>query len=744
MKYIIEICVAIDVAILGIAYPILTDKISNIGQKYNSEYLPNIFDSKYPDFKIAGVISFFQLLLILTLLSLTFKIFPFEPIENFKGNIIIENSADIIVFLLTLFLTITFFIWINKIILYQGKASELLEHLIKLYKSQNEQTQIKTYLLKTINEFAIFAIEKQDPHLQEPLLDFYSEQFYNLRNNYDEKTGPVYPFDLCYVTNEIINTTIKSKNSKLKPLEHRAASNIWLIGESFKFAKISASTYTWIWRNLVTASTQKSLIASYWSSASQYYNYSNSNTSYNFKIDKIEDINEDDNNQLSLEKQSFLELNYALGGLLFYQNEYGTLNYIITFSQSQPPTYPLLPNTMDEIFYWFEHFSNEYKFRKQPIEYKYFFPEIDNLGVSANISHNICLYISILFIRQLNQEEIYVYQNFKTFHNLTNNLQELHSINERLPYFKNCIKKILTNTELLNQLSFRLDEFDIFKVFNDLENQIKEHINYTKLNTNLSDAKIRKFYSSTKETLVNAFNEYLKIKNPTHFDNFDENNISSINGELIISSKSSFIDNETPNLNFDTIYSEYISNNKIKYFIPNSFLFSKTDKFLIEKNKLIEGLEKIIGNKKEITIISIRPSFESSQLLNESKFKHILIEIPSTNNNLNDTFFILDKKDLPIFESKDLPIKDIKKFGLEKLDENYNIFSKIIDINRSEYLSLKQEYITEDDKDLKVLILISFVFLIKWKKDRRITMLSLNNPYQERGIVNNIEDLKPL
>ena len=45
MEYVIEICVAIDIAILSIAYPILIDKISNIGQKYNSEYLPNVFES---------------------------------------------------------------------------------------------------------------------------------------------------------------------------------------------------------------------------------------------------------------------------------------------------------------------------------------------------------------------------------------------------------------------------------------------------------------------------------------------------------------------------------------------------------------------------------------------------------------------------------------------------------------------------------------------------------------------------
>lgn len=395
MNYIIEICVAIDIAILGIAYPILIDKISNIGQKYDSEYLPNVFDFEYPDNKIIGKISFFQFILILTLLSFLFKIFPLEPIEYFKDNILIENSSDILVFTLTLILTISFFYWVNKIMLFQGKASELLKYLINKYDNKKEDDQSKTYLLKTINEFAIFAIKKQDIHLQEYLLDFYVKQFHRFKENFKEDLGPEYPIDLYNVTNEIIETSISNQNKKLKALEHRASSGNWLFGESFKFAKISKSTYFWLWRNLITSSGHKSLISNYWSSASQYFNYSLSRITPEY--DENEITNQLEITKVEVERNRFLEFNYALGGLLYYKNEYNTLKYILSFSQSQPPSYPLLPKTMDEIFYWFDHFSNEYKSRAEPIEYKYFFPEIDNLGISRNVVHNICLYISLLF-----------------------------------------------------------------------------------------------------------------------------------------------------------------------------------------------------------------------------------------------------------------------------------------------------------------------------------------------------------
>src|SRR5690606_25060690 len=91
---------------------------------------------------------------------------------------------------------------------------------------------------------------------------------------FDEKEGPEYKFDLYNITNEIIASSINHQNKKLKALEHRASSGTWLIGESFKFAKISKTTYSWLWRNLITSSDYKYLISNYWSSASQYFNYS--------------------------------------------------------------------------------------------------------------------------------------------------------------------------------------------------------------------------------------------------------------------------------------------------------------------------------------------------------------------------------------------------------------------------------------------------------------------------------------
>ena len=114
INYIVEICVAIDIAILGIAYPIIVYKISAIGEKYNSNYLSNVFNSEFPQrpFKYKWSkknreISYFKLFLYLTILSFLPLIINAEPWFE-CNNFIINNSAKIIVLLFTIILTVCF------------------------------------------------------------------------------------------------------------------------------------------------------------------------------------------------------------------------------------------------------------------------------------------------------------------------------------------------------------------------------------------------------------------------------------------------------------------------------------------------------------------------------------------------------------------------------------------------------------------------------------------------------------
>ena len=186
-EYIIEICVAIDIAILGIAYPIIIDKISNIGEKYSSHYLSEIFKYEFPHqiirIRRLGIEwSIFKTLLIITISSFIFLIFKFKPLFGWD-NYWINNSAKFVVLFLSILLTVFFFHWIDKVALFNGKQTKILKHVIKKYKLAKDETT-KNYYMKAINELSTYAIRNQDEHLQQTLLEFYHGVFQELRNNH--------------------------------------------------------------------------------------------------------------------------------------------------------------------------------------------------------------------------------------------------------------------------------------------------------------------------------------------------------------------------------------------------------------------------------------------------------------------------------------------------------------------------------------------------------------------------------
>lgn len=210
---IIEICVAIDIAILGIAYPIIVDKISNIGDKYSSEYIPVVFNDEFPQkaFKFIKRISIFELTIFATIFSFIFIIFRTKPLFSLD-NWFINNSANLLIFTLTTLLIVFFFIWLGKVSLYNGKSKSLLTHLIKNYNKSKADTEIQNYHLKAINELAFYAIDKQDEHLQETLLEFYYGVFANIRREHDKSKPLVYPIDLYFLVSKLNEIAVENEN----------------------------------------------------------------------------------------------------------------------------------------------------------------------------------------------------------------------------------------------------------------------------------------------------------------------------------------------------------------------------------------------------------------------------------------------------------------------------------------------------------------------------------------------------
>ena len=748
---IVEICVAIDIAILGIAYPIIIDKISGIGEKFSSNYLSNLFNFEFPQKpikykwrKYSGEISIFKLILYFTIISFFLLILDAEPLFGWN-NIFINNSAELIVLINTVLLTICFFRWLDLVVKYNGKATSLLQYLTTRYHdnppSQND------YNLKTINEFAIYALDQQDEHLQETLLEFYYIAFSNIRKKHDRMKPLVYPYDLYEMVSRLCSKLVHTDNRNLLALEHRAVSGWWFLGEDFEEIQISEETYSWMWRIMNTISEREKFVRMYWSTAHQYYYmkmpFIMLEHDEAFQITNTEEVE-----KRKQEKDRFLEFHFALGGLLLYRKQYSTIKYIFSYTQSQPPNYVLLPEGMTMIFKWFESFSNEFKNRREPIDMRYYFPELDNLGIRRQVNFWMCSYMTLLFVRLYSLNQYFTFQDFTAQPNLPEKISELRDWLQAVPFFERCLNTTIENDDLLKELGFDKVVAENKEAFTNYLKEFKERITdkmgAQHLNAELSAEKVQAFKDSSIAIIKDAFSKYDAIKNPGEYAEKEDDLKLTVNGQTILSSKSSFIDNTgVHNLNYDTILAESIAAHSIRKYIPNSFLVAKSRRYLLNQNNIIEGIQKLIGDKKAVVIVAINLTFESKETLN--KYKTQIIEIEGSEYRLQDVLFVLKKTDLPFIIHRELSAKVADEERFELIDKDLKLYASILDLSKEENAFAKEKYSKHDLEDeLKVQTTLAFLTLIVYKNSREIVQLNIASRYKEQGIQNEIEEIEPL
>lgn len=610
LKYIVEICVRIDIAILGIAYPIIISQISKIGDKFNSNYLPDIFRlelmSKEINFKYFKI-SLFELILTSTIISFLFLIIDAKPLFGWD-NILVNNSADLLTLILTITMVISFLIWTKRIVLYNGKPVKLVNHLINKYNNyQGDNSETKKYLIRTINDFAYYSIKTQDTHLQEILVNFYWKEFNKQRNDYIKslssasdskekyeellKKGVEYSADLYDLVYRVSLESNNHNNFLTRSIEYNSVSGWWLLGKGYEQVTTSELTYRMLWNILKLNLNKTKNIKSYWSKAHQYGNYA-------FRVDPQYDFGEIlplNQNEIELknnERIRFLEFNYVLGGLLLQQKKYDVISYIFNYSSSTPPDYVLLPRSIDDVFYWFNRFSGRSNLRIEEIEVYYSFPDLDNFGVSHKVKYWICSYLCLLYIKQFSLHRYFSFQNHTGIPNLPEGKQELNKMLQNIPFFKKCLEDVITNEKVLSAVGLndivKEKRGEIDKHIIDVQESIQKKLNYTEEVKELSEEKKKAFRNNSKEIIKKALSGYKDIL--LNYDKkiiYDKNLKLVIKGSLNLMPKSAFVDDDIPFINFDKVLADSIVHNSIDRFIPSSFTVAATENYLVYKENTL-------------------------------------------------------------------------------------------------------------------------------------------------------------
>lgn len=741
------ICVSFIVSMLGVSYPILTQVVARLDDKYSSTIIVDLFN-KENDRK------FFLASLILALIFLLLCILNFPPAtSNSELNIILENSAsELLVFIVT-FLVIFFFRFVNKVLVYYVPF-KFLRYLIN---NHNEDKKNNIIYFKAISDVFYFSIRQQNSTIAKTISDFMYGAF-KLKREENTEIETQYPSAYYEVTYNATEELCILKNNKLKYLEVRTVGGIWLLGE-MKYNKISENTYLWLWRNLQLAISfeKDAMVISYWEQADQYIKYSLQQIAPEYRARSTEIINTESILLRNQERERFLEFNFVLGGLLLYKERYNCLGRIFKYTTSHPPTYDLLPASLDDIFKLYLQFRDPYEVKYTWISSKYPFPEFDGLNADWAIKKWVCKYLALLFLRQYS---IIPYLTTMTPLDLPKIPQfqnEKKQWIDNMDFFKMLIEEVYHNENLKSAvgLSFLNNDWcETNKKLNPLEiidkvkSNLLESYENTEMNQEIVESKERQFYESSKMLLSELMNEYIPITNKNSIIN-NFNSWTFVGGRTILD-KSAFAENQdSHHVNFDLVLASSIAK-RFRSAISETFFHNKSSNYVLSPEDIFTAIDQLNLNEEYVIVcFSLDLSYFIDTLkipeLTPSKYKNIeIISFWDCNYFLvGESIFILKKSDLPNLINNRVTFEEIEKYSLKMIDEKFNIYSSIIDLNKNS--TLRQELIgSGQERDMKksVLLTLAINIEIRWKKKVDNLFIRMYSQFEERGLPNSLSDFK--
>lgn len=790
---VINICVPIVIGIMSIAFPISITHATKIGEKFNSKYLKAIFDETWPQRKVRIPFTNFRIPLIELSLYTTIGfliplIIPFSPPSFLMDFDIVNNSAYVISFLLAVQLTVVFFWWIrvlnefsNPIKLILPKLTNDYERIygdvskseprfnwlskFKIFKkifghyvmknesdtpvSKNDKK--KADYQRTIIEIALYGQKDFDGHIQRTILNFFYKLFKDYNNKHTSDKALEYDAEMYQFVRIICAESIKNNGLAYPAMEHRAVSGAWLLGTYLKYNKVSERTYNALWGNIIIIGKKARFVKMFWENSVQYYEM---NLQEQFEDALAKSPNLTPEELKNSDAVRFKEFHYAMGGLMLHFKNYRALEFMLSYTNSIPPQYPMLPSSMDEVFLMLSVFA-DYKSPRGTLldSQDYPFPGLDNLGNKDMVQNWIGQYLAVLFIWMYRRPKFLKTQNFTQQPSLPMVISDLKYWQRNARWLKEQLDSVIINKELLKalQLEQTVDEKEqyIAQYFSDFEVNLKGKIEESTINAPIDKEKKQNFKNKTFEILTRVFDDYGIIFNSVEKNNEAPSLIQKIIGSKFPFPRIAFIKGGENHGNYDTILATAISNSIIKPKICRFLKDASTRGYLLTTSDAKHGVKKVIGDTRNvIVIVSQTLDWGSKSDLKEfckiEGIKHK--EIPASQAYADKSIYILRQSHLPLIEFQKPDNAD--RYQLDFTEENkYNIGVSLIDLADSKNESIKEEWkhsTKKEDLDASVQLNAFFKFVMSWPQEREMVRIEVASPSQEQGILNEISELTPL
>lgn len=743
-----EFCIPTIIGIFTFATPLILQTISRIDDKYESTLLAKLFVKDWVCRVFIGfaIGSFASLLL--WMLNLP------RVVDWGVLNAWIDNSASLILLISVIALIVA-----ACGILYLTYTYYIPKKLVaRLQKQCNTHLNERIYF-DGVSKVLNYSISKADEELARQT---YSAIIDVLIKTRTDKSGQevIYPdefYDAVFEANERL---LKRERKTLSYLNEGSMLSIFI--DEVQQTIISDKTYQYMWLGLRQAVlyNNSEAIKAYWEKAHQYANFALDRIHPEYDKD-FNIVNKEALDQQKTIKEKFVEFHYALGGLLLYHKMYDTLEYIMSWTNQQPPKYILVPSTMSEVINMYMQIAFKDGIRGF-MYYESHYPFIGVRGVNASdiIRFWIKKYMAVLFLRQYTLHSHYIYEDTLQLPRVPESMSEKYAWNNELDILQDLLQKICADTEMLEALGYQhmsdkqwfveKDKPTPSELIESFKAQIEYDMERTRKEQSISKTKLEEFYTATLSILCPVFTQYESFfGNSSITENY--NKIHIIGSHQIMDKQAFVDDQEICHANADSIVAEHASF-EFRQLALNIFMYMQSRRYILKEQDIWTAINNLSYDNNDFVIFSIGNNLNYLKL-KESKLQNTNgewsyngISIVDIHHGINDivsqSLWIIRRSDLPYLVFNKISNEEaIHKYQLYEIDEKYHIFASIVDVYATPTIKKELEDRKILDAETKAVVCVDFNAEVRCKKTAKAIQLKIYSQFGNKEQANSVEDV---
>jgi hypothetical protein len=770
-----RVTIALVPGLISISYPLIIQTISRLNDQYKSTHIVDRFRSeRRHKWFFWSLIAAVALVLLCTTGARIFILFAFTSIIN---------------------LLFAFFLNIRLLLIYQS-ARDLFNLFSERLNIRNyERYDAKPKLIQSkkgeilvawhsLLDLYGHAIINRDRRLQEDIRVHFIGNAFAFVKYIEQKEQEVvlFPTEFYNGSYEIIATFIRNKDENFHQNIEYFIGTVFFTTDTEHRQFLHQNTYYAMWTNLslLIENDRSDKVIRYWASAHQYCRFNLESLSPPELDNNYEETERSKTLRQKLQhhKKAFIQLHVALGAYLMYKKKWKALEEVWFYSQSQPPSYVLIPLTTTEIFNLFFLFS-EFGIEtasSYTIPYSFRDLSFDAMNGKTDVRSVVRKYLGLLFLKLWITPSLYG-QNTISVPKLPDSQSEKKHWEDNLIRFKKIVQNHLNDAEILEELGFDLITPNKclmkslphpLELIENIRAALQDQFTTTLKDLELDPALTQQLDEYTIRTITETYHDFQRISGPeVSSAERDEasNTMQVIRGNRVLLDKEAFVSNaSTSYIGYQTVLANHIGE-EYRIHIATKFSVNTSRRYTVKNDEMFAAVDRLNLNGEKHALVAFNLELE---YLKESKrialddavgnedfrYKGLPIytfRVPA--HFIHDTLYALRQEDFPMIKHKDWrELNDLSRSAiawwenLELVDENLYIYRKFTEL--ADDSKLLNEYLERESKsedELKNMVDINFDFLgyCWFKKGVKIVSVQEIPMFQEGGETTSVEAIGP-